>query len=106
MKIDSIEVFHVSLPRSQPQPTRLGRIDTVQTVLVRMHSGEAFGWGESSPGNAPLAGPEWAAGVFACVRDWLAPAVVGKTVTSGSDLQEPCGATSTPRRRWIRRGGT
>jgi len=88
MKIESIEVYHVSLPRCEPHQTPLGRIDTVETVLVRMQSGEAFGWGESSPGNAPLAGPEWAAGVFACIRDWLAPAVLGRTVTAGSDLQE------------------
>lgn len=60
----------------------------METVLVRMRSGDASGWGEASPGNAPLAGPEWAAGVFGCVRDWLAPAVVGSVVDSGGQLAE------------------
>ena len=49
----------------------------LETVLVRMAGGGAAGWGEGSPGNAPLAAAEWAGGVFACLRDWLAPAVAG-----------------------------
>ena len=48
-----------------------------------MHGGGATGWGEASPGNAPLAADEWAAGVFALLRDWLAPAVVGQNVSIG-----------------------
>lgn len=51
-----------------------------------MHGGDATGWGEASPGNAPLFGPEWASGVMAAVRDWLAPAVVGQSISSGDDL--------------------
>jgi len=88
MRIDSIEVFHVALPLRPRQQTQAGQFDTLQTVLVRMESGSSVGWGEASPGNAPLAAAEWAAGAFACVKDWLAPAVVGLSVTSGKDLQE------------------
>lgn len=91
MQIDSLEVFHVALPLRQPQPTPFGPLTTLQTVLVRMQSGECFGWGESSPGNAPLAGSEWAGGVFSCIRDWLAPLVAGKLVDSGAALQELMG---------------
>ena len=88
MQIDSIEEFHVALPLRRPQPAPTGPADRLQTVVVRMQSGDAVGWGEASPGNAPLAGAEWAAGVFGCVRDWLAPAVVGRQIDSGSALQE------------------
>ena len=88
MHIDSLEIFQVALPLRQPQQTPYGRLETLQTVLVRIDSGGVSGWGESSPGNAPLAGSEWAAGVFACVRDWMAPAVVGSTIDSGTALQE------------------
>ena len=69
MHIDSIEVFHVALPLRKPQATPWGQIANLETVLVRMSGGGIAGWGESSPGNAPLASPEWAAGVFGCVRD-------------------------------------
>ena len=88
MQIDSIEVFHLALPLRQPQQTPFGPIANLETVLVAMRSGDCCGWGESSPGNAPLAGSEWAGGVFSCVRDWLSPLVVGKLADSGSALQE------------------
>lgn len=88
MRIDSIEMFHVALPLARPLSTPAGPCDKLQTVLVRIDSGEAVGWGEASPGSAPVAGEEWAGGVFGCLRDWLAPAVVGRAVDSGAALQE------------------
>lgn len=88
MQIDSIEVFHVALPLRQPVETAGRRFDTLETVLLRMQSGDTAGWGEASPGSAPLAGPEWAAGVFACLRDWLAPAISGQWIESGDQLAE------------------
>ncbi len=88
MQIDSIEVFHIALPLRQPQETAAGGFETLETVLVRMQSGETAGWGEASPGNAPAASAEWAAGAFACLRDWLAPVVAGTAVDSGDQLAE------------------
>jgi len=88
MRIDSIELFHVALPLRRPMKTPAGPADALETVLVRMESGQAVGWGETSPGNAPSAGAEWAAGVFTCLRDWLAPAVVGQVIDSGESLQQ------------------
>ena len=86
MKIDSIEVFHVALPLVRPQETPLGTFDKLQTVLAAVTSGQTTGWGEASPGGAPLAGPDWAAGVFGCLRDWAAPAAAGATIDCGDDL--------------------
>ena len=77
MHIDSIEVFHVALPVRTPLQAPWGPIAKLETVLVRMSGGGISGWGESSPGNAPLTSSEWAAGVFLCIRDWLAPRLVG-----------------------------
>jgi len=88
MHIDSIELFHLALPLKRPLPSPAGPSSELQTVLVRMQSGQVAGWGESSPGSGPWAGPDWAAGVFLCVRDWLAPRLVGTEVDSGRDLQE------------------
>lgn len=88
MKIESIDIFHLDLPRKEPLETPLGPIATLQTVLVRIGSEGLFGWGEASPGSAPLAAGEWAAGLFRCVRDWLAPAALGKAISSGADLQK------------------
>ncbi len=88
MQIDSIELFHVALPLRQPIEAAGRQFDNLETVLLRMQSGDVCGWGEASPGNAPLAGPDFAAGVFACLRDWLAPAVAGTFVESGDRLAE------------------
>lgn len=88
MQIDAIEAFHVALPLRRALTTPKGPADKLQTVIVRIESGGTAGWGEASPGNAPSAGAEWAAGVFGCVRDWLAPALVGQVVDSGDALQE------------------
>ncbi len=88
MQIDAIELFHLVLPLRQPAEPDAGPCDTLETVLVRMRSGETVGWGEASPGNGPLACGEWAAGVFACLRDWMAPTLSGTMVESADDLTE------------------
>ncbi len=88
MRIDSIELFHVAMPLRHPAETSRGSLESLETVLVRMQSGSTAGWGEASPGTGPLAAAEWAAGVFACLKDWMAPAVVSATIDSGDALQE------------------
>jgi o-succinylbenzoate synthase len=88
MHIDNIEVFQVALPLRNPSASPVGSTDTLQTVLVRMQSGDVSGWGEATPGQAPLTSEEWTSGVFQCIRDWLAPALVGATVDSGEQLQQ------------------
>jgi O-succinylbenzoate synthase len=47
----------------------------------------AYAYGETSPFAAPTYSPEWAGGVFATMRDWLAPHLVGKEIGSGYELQ-------------------
>jgi len=88
MQIESLEIFHVALPLCRPMSIAGRELDTLETVLVRMQSGDTAGWGEASPGNAPRAVAEWAAGVFGCLRDWLAPAVLSGMIDSGDELTE------------------
>ncbi len=88
MQIDAIDVFHVALPLREPQSTALGQFDSLRTVLVRLTSGTTTGWGEASPGNAPLAGAEWTAGAFDCIKSFLAPAIAGRSIDTGAALSE------------------
>jgi len=88
MQLDAIDLYHVALPLVKPQTTPFGAIDSLETVLVRMQSGDAAGWGEAGPGTAPFGGGDWAGAVFACLKRWLAPAVAGKFVESGEALAE------------------
>jgi o-succinylbenzoate synthase len=88
MRIDAVDIFHVAMPLISPWRTAYGEDAVAESVLVRMRSGDLAAWGESSPLAAPCYSAEWAGGVFACVRDWLAPAIVGRWVESGADLQQ------------------
>jgi O-succinylbenzoate synthase len=88
MKIDRIELFHVAMPLIYPWRTAYGEDAAIHSVLCRMTSGSVDGWGESAPFAAPCYSPEWAGGAFAVARDWLAPALVGREIGSGVQLQE------------------
>jgi o-succinylbenzoate synthase len=88
MHIDSCSLFHVALPRKTPQVIAGRRCNTLETVLVKLGSGGAVGWGEAAPGIAPTGSQEWAAGAFSVLRDWLAPAVVNTEIDSGKTLVE------------------
>ncbi len=87
MRIDSIAVYHVAMPLIYPFRTAYGNDDTIESVLVRMTSGATTGWGEGAPWRLPGYSPEWAAGAFTLVRDYLAPQVVGKAIETPDQLQ-------------------
>lgn len=87
MQIDRIELYHVAMPLIYPWRTAYGEDTAIHSVLCRMASGSVDAWGESAPLAAPCYSPEWAGGVFATCRDWLAPALIGKNIESGVGLQ-------------------
>lgn len=87
MRIDRIELFHVAMPLIYPWRTAYGEDAAIHAVLCRMRSGDAWGWGESAPFAAPCYSPEWAGGIFAVNREWLAPAILGQEISSGEELQ-------------------
>jgi o-succinylbenzoate synthase len=87
MRIDRIDLFHVAMPLKHPWRTAYGEDAAVEAVLCRMSSGSLEAWGEASPFAAPCYSREWAGGVFAVCRDWLAPRLIGQDVISGDDLQ-------------------
>ncbi len=79
MDIDSIELFHVAMPLIYPWRTAYGEDAAVHSVLCRMSSGSLAAWGETSSLAAPCYSPEWAGGVFAVAKEWLAPARCGQS---------------------------
>lgn len=88
MHIDRIDLFHVAMPLKYPWRTAYGEDAAVEAVLCRMTSGSCVGWGEASPFAAPCYSPEWAGGIFAVAKQWLAPRLVGQDIASGDDLQQ------------------
>jgi O-succinylbenzoate synthase len=88
MQIDRIDLFHVGMPLIYPWRTAYGEDAAIESVLCRMTSGSVEAWGESSPLAAPCYSPEWAGGIFAVCKQWLAPRLLQQDVTSGDDLQQ------------------
>ncbi len=88
MRIERIDLYHVAMPLIEPWRTAYGEDAAIEAVLCRMSSGSLAGWGESAPFAAPCYSPEWAGGAFAAGRDWLAPALLGQTITTGDQLQK------------------
>lgn len=88
MKISRIELFHVAMPLIYPWRTAYGEDAACHSVLCRMTSGSVSAWGESAPLAAPCYSPEWAGGIFATAREWLAPALIGREISSGEALQK------------------
>ena len=87
-KIESIEIYRVSMPLIYPFRTAYGDDESVESVFVRIGSDDCYGWGESTPWQLPTYSPESAAGVFMTIKDFLAPLVLGKDISSGESLQK------------------
>lgn len=102
MHIDSIELYRVAMPLIYPWRTAYGEDSVIESVLVKMTSGDHVGWGEASPLAAPTYSPEWAAGVFHVMKTWLAPRLVGQNIESGSQLQQ---ALSLVKGNYFAKGG-
>jgi O-succinylbenzoate synthase len=88
MKISRIDLFHVAMPLIYPWRTAYGEDAACHSLLCRMTSGSVSAWGESAPLAAPCYSPEWAGGIFATAREWLAPALIGREISSGEALQK------------------
>jgi O-succinylbenzoate synthase len=87
MEIDSITVHRAVMKLKSPWKTAYGSDDSIETILVKMESGEQYGWGESSPLKFPCYSSEYAEAVFMTVIKVLAPLIIGKDIRSGSELQ-------------------
>ena len=88
MKIESIELYRVSMPLIYPFRTAYGDGHVIESVLVKISSQGLEGWGEATPWESPLYSSEWAVGAFALVRDWLGPQILGQEIESGDVLQK------------------
>ena len=88
MLIEAVELYRVRMPLVYPFRTAFGDYGEVESVLARLMSAGQWGWGETAPWQAPAYSPEWAAGVFSLLRDWLAPRLLGQDITSGAQIQD------------------
>jgi O-succinylbenzoate synthase len=86
MRIDAIEVFYVVLPLKEPFRWAYSDDPGIHSILVRMVSGEAEGWGETTPFYAPTYSPETATSAFFLISEIFAPILAGTFVVSADEL--------------------
>ena len=86
MRIDRIDVYHVSMPLIYPWRTAYGEDADVHSVLVRMTSGEHEGWGETTPLRAPTYSPETAMSAYQVISEFIAPVLVGREFQTAHEL--------------------
>ena len=87
MIITRIELYRAAMPLVYPFRTAYGDDNTIETVLVRLWAGDAFGWGESVCMGRPLYCPECAATQYLVCQRFIAPLLLGQDISSGAELQ-------------------
>jgi len=83
MRIESIELFRVSLPGVVSESG-----SPLESVIVALRSGEAWGLGEATLPRGPLVCDEWSAGALLLLKDWIAPSILGRDIAAPSALQQ------------------
>ena len=88
MEISRIEIYRVAMPLVYPFRTAFGNDETIESVLVRLCAGDAYGWGEAASWRHPAYCPECAATQFTISKQFLAPLLLGQDIESGQQLQQ------------------
>ncbi len=83
MKIERIDLYHISQPLVSPFETSFGRQLDRHCLLVALHAEGLTGWGECVADQAPGYSYETSKTAWHILVDFLIPAVLGR------DLQEP-----------------
>ena len=92
MRIDKIDAYVVRLPLKKEMRLADIPLNYIDSVFVRLVSGDDVGWGEVMPGNEPVLTAAWSSSVFVCLRDSLIPRVGNaQNINSGEHLAEVVG---------------
>ena len=86
MRIDHIELRIVRLPLVRPFQTSSSRKSFLDHILVRVDAGGTVGWGECASPSDPYYCPETTETCWHILKDFLAPAVLGREWTTIEDL--------------------
>ncbi|NLF94767.1 MAG: o-succinylbenzoate synthase [Oligosphaeraceae bacterium] len=88
MKIERISIRRICNPINRPYVTAFGSQSAFNSILVSLESGGLTGWGEAAPGGGPFFSPYTDETSFCIARDFIAPRILGREISSGAELQE------------------
>jgi len=85
MKIEAITVRELQVPLKHFFETSFGRTTQRRALLVTVHCEGVEGWGECVAGEGPFYSSEWIETAWSTLREFLAPTLIGKTVSQAKD---------------------
>jgi O-succinylbenzoate synthase len=85
MKIEAITIREIQMPLVHFFETSFGRTTSRRILLITVHCEGMDGWAECVAGENPFYSPEWVETAWPTVRDYLAPALVGRTVNQARE---------------------
>lgn len=88
MRIDSLDVYYVTMPLIYPWRTAYGEDKDIHSVLIKAKSGEKTAWSETTPFFAPTYSPESAGSVFYNILEIFGPHIVGREYETPNDLNQ------------------
>jgi O-succinylbenzoate synthase len=87
MKIDSITLYHVSMPLVSPFETSFGRENDRECILVEVRSEGLIGYGECVASHDPGYNYETIGTAWHILKDFIVPLILGKDVLDAADFQ-------------------
>src|SRR5262250_2400080 len=85
MKIEAITLRELQMPLKHFFETSFGRTTSRRVLLVTAHCEGVEGWAECVAGEGPFFSHEWIETAWTTIREFLGPALVGKSIEDGKD---------------------
>jgi o-succinylbenzoate synthase len=80
MKIEAITIREIHMPLVHFFETSFGRTTSRRIILITAHCEGIEGWAECVAGENPFYSAEWAETAWPVLREYLAPALIGRTL--------------------------
>jgi O-succinylbenzoate synthase len=85
MKIEAVTLREIQMPLVHFFETSFKRTFSRQILLLTVHCDGLDGWGECVAGEDPFYSSEWTESAWPTIKNYLAPAVLGRTLSSGRE---------------------
>jgi O-succinylbenzoate synthase len=85
MKIEAVTLREIQMPLVHFFETSFKRTFSRQILLLTVHCDSLDGWGECVAGEDPFYSSEWTESAWPTIKHYLAPAVLGRTLSSGRE---------------------
>ncbi|HEV2729619.1 MAG TPA: o-succinylbenzoate synthase [Terriglobales bacterium] len=85
LKVEAITLREIRMPLVHFFETSFGRTYSRRILLLTVHCDGVDGWAESVAGEDPYYSSEWTESAWPTIKQYLAPAVLGRTLNSACE---------------------